>query len=207
MTERQNRGRLAYLVGGNAHAPRAKVVRVYTAEGPKDLVVGAQKISALLDTIIACGPSRIEAYEDDPPTRLLRAADVQADTGEAAEPEELEQTSVSREERLLSHFATLLSKAYADSHTAFKQLVRIAEHHATRAAAAERSVSLLHQTVIKQTQAMLREQAKRLGEDSGDGEIGELFKAFNQAKAMGEAAQHMNGAANGAPPKPNGGPS
>ena len=193
-----NRARLVYVINGNQHAPRAKLVRVYTHEGPKDLVVGAQKISALVETIIACGPSRLEAYEDDKGTRMLRAVDFQQLDGEgdAAAVEEQQQLAVSREERLLSHFASLLAKAYEDSHTAFKQLVRIAEHHASRASAAERSVATLHAATIKQTQAMLRMQAKQM-EDAGDesGGVDKLLTVFQQAKEMGAAERtaHTNG--------------
>src|SRR5271157_4534057 len=136
------RGRLSYTIGGNAHAKRAKVVRCYTAEGPKDLLVPpAGSLKPIMDSVEVLAPSRIEAYEDDPPSRLLRALDCVEEA--AAEPtsadfDEPAQTRVTREERLLSHFATLLAKAYSDSHTAFKQLVRIAEHHANRAAIFER---------------------------------------------------------------------
>jgi hypothetical protein len=204
----QHRGKLSYTIAGNAHAKRARVVRCYTAEGPKDLVVpAAGSVKPIMESIDVLGPSRIEAYEDDPPTRMLRALDLVEEEAETAavEFEEPTQTRVTREERLLSHFATLLAKAYADSHTAFKQLVRIAEHHANRAAIFERQAAQAHAAMIKQSQQILRSQAAQLGAEDDDAEsggIGALIKSFMSAHANGAAAPHANGAAPKAPKEP-----
>lgn len=196
------RHRLAFVVGGNAAAPRAVLVRCYTGEGPKDVTVPkAGELKATLDTIETLEPARVEAYADDPPTRLLRACDFEtaAPADEGDHLEEIEQRAVTREERLLMRFADLLAKAYADSHTAFRQLVRIAEHHSARASAYERTATQLHNALLKQSQAMLRQQmqaAAQAAEDDESGGLNAIVQSFMQAKQAGEAAHaHANGAA------------
>ena len=198
----KGRARLTFVIGGNAEVPRAVLARCYTAEGPKDVLIpktGPLKES--LDTIEALVPVRVEAYADDPPTRLLRACDFEpagpADEGDHLE--EVEQRAVTREERLMMLFANLLSKAYQDSHTAFRQLVRIAEHHATRANTWERQATQLHNQLLRQSQAMLRAQMAAAAEqaEQGDGSaLSRLVETFMSSKEAGEAARtHANGAA------------
>lgn len=208
-----SRARLSYLVVGNMHSPRAKIVRVVTAEGTKDLAVSATaKSRELVDTILSLSPVRVEAYEDDPPTRLVRAADYAPEPEEEEEEEEQPTLAGAGSEKLLVLFAQLLAAAYKDANTAyresaamtgaaFKRLTQIAEHHANRAAAAERAATATYNTLLKQSQAMIGLQAKIAGAvDDEDGPSSGSVEKMLLSLVQQRLTKTNGVVANGAPP-------
>lgn len=177
--------KIAYVLGGNRYAPRAAKVRLYTADGQKDLKIPLEgPLKRTIETVLECAPARIEAYDKE--GGLLRSLDLTKleDTGEEGTSVASETTThVTREERLLAHFAKLLSEAKASSDAmmarAFKSVAQIAEHHAARAAMLEQRNATLQNALVKQAgnlvqaqlaTAMAQQAAKGSSEDGDEGD-------------------------------------
>ena len=177
--------KVAYVLGGNRFAPRAAKVRLYTNDGQKDLKVPVEgPLKRTIETVLECAPARIEAY--DKAGELLRSLDLtklEDPEGDGAGVSSETTTHVTREERLLSHFAKLLSEAKASSDAmmarAFKSVAQIAEHHAARAAMLEQRNATLQNALVKQAgnlvqaqlaTAMAQAAAKQGGDDGDEGD-------------------------------------
>ena len=166
-------GKVRYCLGGNAHQPRAASVKLYTSSGPKEMTVPeAGTLRRLFTTIVEMQPQRIETY--DKRGRLLASLDMvdaaaKSDLTAQDDPSQLPVTPgsettvhVTREERLLSHFANLLKQATTESQMmmrkAFDSLATIAQHHADRANALETRNASLQNALVKQTGTLLQSQ-------------------------------------------------
>ncbi len=197
--------RIAYLLGGNRHTPRAAEVKLFCADGVKEMkVVAVGPLKRMIETIVDMAPARLEAY--DAKGKLLRSLDMTTvedpDTGELTtqnDPSSETTTHVTREERLLSHFAKLLAdsrKAGDDMMArAFKSLVSIAEHHANRASSAEARNSQLQNALVRQTQQLVQAQVNAVMAQKGasEGDEGDDAVAALVRRALEQQANGPNG--------------
>lgn len=206
------RARIGYLCLGNSRSPRARVVRVTSADGStKDVAIApSARARELVDTILSLSPTRLEAYEDDPPKRLVRAFDLPPEEEEQDDELGTHDADLMRRietifDRHLSHFADLIAAAYKDANAqmglAFKRVVQIAEYNASRASAAERTADNLQSALAKQTQALIRSQlaAAAAGDEDAkgglEGLLMQMIGGFQQGQAAKAAAHATNGVA------------
>ncbi len=176
--------------------PRPVKVRVRSGEDIEVIEKGLTKWASIAASIDALDPDVLEALDSD--GKLQRAIKIEqlettSEDDEASTPEtKREEKRLAGEQAMLTTFATLLAKAYEHSTSvAFGKMVELADAHAKRGEAMERS--------LQATERLLRKAYDEGASSGSDGEPSLLetmvsaFAGGKQQAGVEQAVAHTVG--------------
>jgi hypothetical protein len=189
---------VARIRGFLLQAPKPSTVRV-TGEGEPQELKQIRSYAKCAETIVALEPELIECLDRD--GNLLRA--LRADSPEAQSESPPLPAALSNDPAaaMLTHFASLLHRAYEHSTTvAFAKLVELVERMGDRAEAIEQRLERAEAAHREAVQEQIddafdrAEEAKEQAETGGGGDLLQnMAGAFLQGKMQGAAAKGGNG--------------
>jgi hypothetical protein len=186
--------------------PRAAIVRLKSTGSPVQEIRPSRtsSLSKLSDTIFAVAPDLIELYDAE--EKLIRAqkTDVEPDLSTDSPKTPAVLTSDPETARL-SHFASLLAKAYEHSTTvAFAKLVELVERIDSRSDALEQRLErteMSYRKVLYDQIAEAQREATLSGDDSEEDFGKQMLTTVVQGMAQGQFARDGGPKR---PPSPNG---
>jgi hypothetical protein len=188
--------------------PRAAIVRLHTPGGITEMRPSrTSSLAKLADSIFAVAPDTIQLFDSE--DRLIRAqrTDDEPDLSTDA-PKVPQVLSADPETARLSHFATLLAKAYEHSTTvAFQKLIDLVERIDNRTDALEQRLERTETAYRRELYGKLKtleDEALDALEQAGDGKEGDeedmkkaMLMQLLQGMAQGQQDKQKTNTSNG----------